>query len=212
MKVKICGAQTVEAAKAIEDAGADMIGFLFAESKRRVTAEQAEEIAAVLAPGIKKVGVFVNAAKEEIDRTVKRVGLDYVQLHGDEDAAFAESIDAKIIKVFPNDSSHTFKEMFQFPADFILIDSGTKNARGGTGQTFDWSNLDDENIEKDRLILAGGLNQDNVEAAYSEVGPYAIDLSSGAETEGVKDPEKIEAVMQKIKGVVNDGENIQAAR
>lgn len=208
MKVKICGAQTAAGAKAIEESGADMIGFLFAESRRRVTAQQAEEIAESLTSGIKKVGVFVNATKEEIEDTVARVGLDYVQLHGDEDAGFAKSLDARIIKVFPSNSDTGFKEMFEFPADFILIDSGTKNMRGGTGKTFDWSNLKDENIDKDRLILAGGLKQDNVAAAHKQVAPYAVDLSSGAETDGVKDPEKIKGIMKKIRGVVNDAKDI----
>lgn len=208
MKVKICGAQTVEAAKAIEDAGADMIGFLFAESRRRVTVDQAEEMARALAPGIKKAGVFVNASKEEIEDAVDRIGLDYVQLHGDEDADFAKSIDSGIIKAFSNASGCTFKEMFEYPADFILIDSGGGRSRGGTGKTFDWSDLNHADVDKDRLILAGGLNRDNVAAAYREVGPYAVDLSSGAETDGNKDPEKIQSIMEKVKGVVNDGKDI----
>src|SRR5699024_6742310 len=85
MKVKICGIQTVEAAKAAEESGADMIGFLFADSRRRVTVGEAEEIAGELSSCIKKAGVFVNAEKDEIDEAIRRVGLDYVQLHGDED-------------------------------------------------------------------------------------------------------------------------------
>lgn len=199
MKVKICGAQTVAAAKAIEQSGADMIGFLFAKSKRQVTPDQAEEMAAALTSDIKKVGVFVNPTKAEVDRAVRQADLDYVQLHGEEDAAFAKSIEGQVIKAFSNSSSETFKEMFAFPADFILIDSGTKTIRGGTGETFDWSNLDDADIDKNRLILAGGLNQDNVTAARRQVGPYAVDLSSGAETDGVKDPEKINDIMKKVR-------------
>ncbi len=208
MKVKICGAQTVEAAKAIEENGADMIGFLFADSRRRVTVAEAAEMADALTSNIKKVGVFVNASKAEIDDAVRRVGLDYVQLHGDEDAGFARSIEAGIIKVFPHDSAYAFKEIFRFPADFILIDSSSRQARGGTGEAFDWSALDHADIDKDRLILAGGLNPDNVVSAFREVGPYAIDLSSGAETDGNKDPEKIKNIMQKVKGAVNDGKDI----
>ncbi|WP_017547997.1 phosphoribosylanthranilate isomerase [Salinicoccus carnicancri] len=207
MKVKICGVQTVEAAKAIEESGADMIGFLFADSRRRVTVGEAEEIAGALGPGIRKVGVFVNAGKDEIDEAIRRAGLDYVQLHGDEDGDFAMSLDACIIKVFSHESACTFREMFSFPADFILIDSGSSGARGGTGRVFDWSALDHPDIDKERLILAGGLNAGNIRAAYSAVAPYAVDLSSGAETDGTKDPEKIKDIMSEVRSV-NDGEDL----
>ncbi|KKK34065.1 N-(5'-phosphoribosyl)anthranilate isomerase [Salinicoccus sediminis] len=207
MKVKICGVQTVEAAKAVEESGADMIGFLFADSRRRVTAGEAEEIAGALGSGIRRVGVFVNAGKDEIDEAIRRAGLDYVQLHGDEDGDFARSLDARVIKVFSHASPCTFREMFSFPADFILIDSGSKNTRGGTGRAFDWSALDHPDIDKGRLILAGGLDAGNIRAAYSEVGPYAVDLSSGAETDGTKDPEKIKDIMNEVRSV-NDGEDL----
>lgn len=207
MKVKICGIQTVEAAKAAEESGADMIGFLFADSRRRVTVGEAEGIAGKLSSCIKKAGVFVNAEKDEIDEAIRRVGLDYVQLHGDEDEVFAGSINARVIKAFSHASPCTFMEMFSFPADFILIDSGSKNARGGTGKAFDWSDLDHPDIDKGRLILAGGLDAGNIEAAYREVGPYAVDLSSGAETDGVKDPEKIRDIMNEVRSV-NDGEDL----
>ena len=207
MKVKICGVQTVEAAKAVEDSGADMIGFLFADSRRRVTVGEAEKIAGALGPGIRKAGVFVNAGKDEIDEAIRRAGLDYVQLHGDEDGDFARSLDARIIKAFSHASPCTYREMFSFPADFILIDSGSSDDRGGTGRVFDWSALEHPDIDKERLILAGGLNAGNIRAACSRVGPHAVDLSSGAETDGAKDPEKIKDIMNEVRSV-NDGENL----
>src|SRR5699024_9950074 len=106
----------------------------------------------------------------------------------------------------------TFKEMFEYPADFILLDSRTEHKRGGTGRKFDWSKVVNADIDRHRLILAGGLNAGNIKQAKMAVAPFMIDLSSGAETNGVKDRNKIAEIMQIAKGVVTNGKDIPAAR
>lgn len=212
MKVKICGVRSKQAAQAATANGADMIGFMFADSKRKITIEAAAEIAETLGDDIQKVGVFVNSEVADVNRAVRQAGLDYVQLHGDESTSFAQAVNAKVIKAFSINDALSFKKMFEYPADFILLDSSMKNERGGTGRTFDWSRAASEDIDEDRLILAGGLNTGNIAQAKTEVGPHMIDLSSGAETNGVKDKNKIAKIMQIARGVVTNGKDIPAAR
>ncbi|WP_020007799.1 phosphoribosylanthranilate isomerase [Salinicoccus albus] len=212
MKVKICGIQSIQAAQAAEENGADMVGFMFADSSRKITPETAEAITDALGSGIQKTGVFVNTGLSEINRTIDQAGLDYVQLHGDESPAFARAVNSKVIKAFSIDEGPTFKEMFEYPADFILLDSRTETKRGGTGRKFDWSKAVNTDIDRRRLILAGGLNAGNINQAEMEVAPFMIDLSSGAETNGVKDRNKIAEIMQIAKGVVMNGKDIPAAR
>ncbi|MCP3762839.1 phosphoribosylanthranilate isomerase [Domibacillus sp. A3M-37] len=200
MNVKICGIMSFEAASWAREAGADMIGFVFAQSSRKIPAEFARQLAEAVGPHVKKVGVFVNETEEAIRSIAAEVGLDYIQLHGDETADFAGKMPVPVIKAFSVKDGLSFKEMFAFPADYILIDSPPAQYRGGSGQVFDWSVLDDPDVDKSRLILAGGLNPDNIKEAVQSVGPFAVDISSGVETDGRKDEVKIFQFVQRAKG------------
>lgn len=200
IKVKICGIMSFEAASWAREAGADMIGFVFAKSSRQIPAEFARQLAEAVGPNVKKVGVFVNEKAEVIRKTAEEVGLDYVQLHGDETPEFARSLLVPVIKAFSVKDKTPFKEMFAFPADYILIDSPPAQFRGGSGHTFDWSLLEHSDVDKTRLILAGGLNPINIEEAVRSVQPFAVDISSGVETDGRKDESKIFQFVQHAKG------------
>ncbi|NEZ01619.1 phosphoribosylanthranilate isomerase [Bacillus shackletonii] len=189
MGVKICGIKTMEAAKAAVDAGADFIGFVFAESKRRISPEQAKKMAAHIPSHVKKVGVFVNEDQSTIRKIVAQVGLDYIQLHGNESPQFAESLQYPIIKAF---SCKNFTQINNYSCDYYLIDG----PKAGSGETFDWTDLEILDLPKDKLILAGGLTVHNVKNAILTVHPAAVDVSSGVETNHEKDPEKIKSFVR----------------
>lgn len=190
MMIKICGITTIEAALAVADAGADWLGFVFAPSKRRITPEAAAEIARQLPDSIGKVGVFVNETIENIHAIAAEVGLDYVQLHGDESAAFAEKLALPVIKAFSIEGLQA-ATVRDYPCEFFLIDSPGEVYRGGSGVTFDWERLLKLGLERNKLILAGGLSAENIGAALAAVQPAGVDVSSGVETNGKKDVQKI---------------------
>ncbi|GAA0451700.1 phosphoribosylanthranilate isomerase [Alkalibacillus silvisoli] len=199
-RVKICGIRHTENAIEATKRGADMIGFVFAKSKRQVTVEQAKQIASSLPTNIKKVGVFVNASQEELEATAHSVGLDYVQLHGDESLKFCQQLSIPYIKSFRVQSKDDLEQTKQYnDADYILLDSATGPYRGGNGTQFDWQILNDLPFEHERLILAGGLNQDNVKYAISQTTPKVVDVSSGVEFEGHKSNQLINQFIQSVK-------------
>lgn len=197
--IKICGITSVEMAKVAEDAGANMIGFVFATSSRKITAKKASEIAGVLSPTTKKVGVFVNESQEEIERIAEVVGLDFVQLHGDESPEFAASLSRSVIKAFSIDDV-TDETLATYPAEYFLIDSPGTTYRGGSGNTFDWARLVNRSIDKRKFFLAGGLDAENVREAIRVVQPIGVDVSSGVETDGVKDAQKIREFILAARG------------
>jgi phosphoribosylanthranilate isomerase len=197
MLVKICGITSTEMAKKVAEAGADMIGFVFAPSKRQITLKEAAIITRALPPSVKTVGVFVNESIAKMQAISELTGLDYIQLHGDEAPSVAKKLRTKVIKSFPADSlCSKIKETRHY--DFILIDSPAGKYRGGNGRTFDWKLA--KNVPKQNVILAGGLTPENVQQAIDIVQPAGVDVSSGVETDGVKDPEKIRKFIQNAKG------------
>lgn len=198
MKVKICGVKSERVALDAAQAGADFIGFVFAPSSRQIDVSQAEAISQNLANDVKKVGVFVNAPAQTINSIVQRVGLDVVQLHGDEDANLAKQIQAKVIKACPIQKL-TRDIIENFPCDYLLVDSPPKEYRGGSGETFNWDLLNRFDFNDKKLILAGGLQADNVQTAIRHVKPYAVDVSSGVETAGEKDLKKIKKFIKEAK-------------
>ena len=197
-RVKICGlkeVQHIEAAK-----GADAIGFVFAPSKRRVSIEQAAELAQHVPVSTDKIGVFVNASLEEIEKTVEKVPLTMVQLHGDEPDELVEAIGVPVIQAFSIRSKEDVEKLERSKADFILVDAPGTDYRGGSGKVFDWSLLEGAQVDASRLILAGGLNPANVRAAIGQTNPHMVDVSSGVETDGRKDAVKIQEFIKQAKG------------
>lgn len=195
MLVKICGIQTIEAARQAVDAGADFIGFVFAPSRRRITPEKAAELGNVIPQSVKKVGVFVNESYETIMKTAETAKLDIIQLHGEEPPELAEMLPYEIIKAF----SSSERKIKNYPCSYYLVDSPPGKYRGGTGIPFDWEILKEMEVPKDSLMLAGGLNPENVNEAIQAARPAVVDVSSGVETEGVKDPEKMKAFVHAAK-------------
>ena len=190
-KVKICGLSTKEAVKTAVSAGADYIGFVFAPSKRQVTLEQAAELAKFIPSHIQKVGVFVSPSRAELLEAVDKVGLDFVQVHGQVvDDLFEDLPCASIQAVQVDGEGHVPNSQ----ADYLLFDAPV----AGSGQTFDWGRLDTTELAQP-FFIAGGLNEDNVARAIQHFSPFAVDVSSGVETDGQKDHEKIRRFIERVK-------------
>ena len=190
-KVKICGLSTPEAVATAVEAGADYIGFVFAKSKRQVSLEQAHGLAKGVTGQTKIVGVFVSPSLEELEEAISQVPLDIVQIHGTFDEALISKISVPVIRAIQiSDSESQVKSQ----ADYLLFDAPI----AGSGQTFDWQLLVDKQIEQDYFI-AGGLTVDNVAEAKETFQPYALDVSSGVETDGHKDLDKIKAFIERVK-------------
>ena len=213
MWVKICANTNLEDAQLAASAGADAVGFVFAESVRRVTGAQVRAITPHLPEAVAKYGVFVDAGIEEIAATIKECGLTGVQLHGLQDLALPR----KLRELFPaverrarlgivrvihygGDLAERLHEAQQNDAiDALLVDSRTATLLGGTGQRFDWgqarANL--TSASGLRLVVAGGLNPDNVAEAVATLRPWGVDVATGVETSpGKKDPAKVRAFIE----------------
>ena len=190
-KVKICGLSTVEAVETAVLAGADYIGFVFAESKRQVSLEQAQELAKRVTGKTKVVGVFVSPSLEELEQAIGQVPLDMVQIHGAFDEALIPMISVPVIRAIQLSDQES---QVTSQADYLLFDAPV----AGSGQTFDWDLLKDQKIQQD-FFIAGGLTVDNARQARETFQPYALDVSSGVETDGRKDIEKIKAFIEGAK-------------
>ena len=190
-KVKICGLSTKEAVKTAVSAGADYIGFVFAPSKRQVTLEQAIELVKFIPSHIQTVGVFVSPSRAELLEAVDKVGLDFVQVHGQVvDKLFENLPCGSIQAVQVDEGGHVPNSQ----ADYLLFDAPV----AGSGQTFDWGRLDTTELAQP-FFIAGGLNEDNVARAIQHFSPFAVDVSSGVETDGQKDHEKIRRFIERVK-------------
>lgn len=199
MKVKICGLKTVQDAKFAAAAGADMVGFVFAKSKRQVTAEQAHEMAKEIPGDCLKVGVFVNPTLEEVLFYKKTVPLDYIQLHGQESAEFVQQV-GPAIKAFKVQDGEINGDISAYKDCLILLDAPPKEFEGGSGESFDWEKLQLSDLPKSRLMIAGGLDPQNVTEAIRIFKPFGVDVSSGVETDGIKDTSKIKTFIKNAKG------------
>lgn len=200
-KIKLCGLSRICDIEAVNTLNPEYIGFVFTpKSKRYVSPEKASELKKLLSPSIKAVGVFVNAPQNEILELVHSGIIDIIQLHGTEDAAYIRQLreltDAPIIQAFRLKTEADIFLAKQSSADYILLDSGA-----GTGMTFNWQLIQDV---KRPYFLAGGLNPDNVRNAIQKLTPFAVDVSSGIETEGFKDKEKMTAFVTAVR----KGENL----
>ncbi len=189
-KIKICGLKCPEDIAYVNEAKPDYCGFIieFPKSSRNVTGDQVRILIAELDKNIIPVGVFVNAAPERVEELLLDGTIRIAQLHGQEDDDYIRRIQkntgSQVIKAFSVKAAQDIELALKSPADYILLDQGG----GGTGQTFDWSLIPE--IKKP-FFLAGGLGADNLEQAVDTIRPYAVDLSSSVETDGVKDRSKI---------------------
>ena len=217
-KVKMCGISKVETIPAVVEAKPDYMGLVFAPSKRQVTVDQAKTLVEELHKGcakkygsdtehdendtIKTVGVFVNETVDNLVTIANEANLDAVQLHGDEDETFIQSLkertNVEVWKAIQIRTAADTEKWIDSSADMLLFDAYHKDERGGTGEVFDWSSLD---AFERPFMLAGGIDSTNVARAIRTVRPYGIDTSSGIETNGVKDDEKITAFTKIVKSI-----------
>jgi len=206
VRCKICGITRIQDALAAVAAGADAIGLVFyakrfyAKSPRAVSTAQAKAIRAALPPFVCCTGLFVNAARAEIEAVLQQVPLDLLQFHGDEASADCEGFARPWIKALRVASTSDIRaQAALYPsACGILLDAEVSGQYGGTGTAFDWSLIPQDFARP--LILAGGLNPANVAQAIAKVRPYAVDVSGGVEAaKGIKDADKIHAFMRAVR-------------
>lgn len=197
VKIKMCGLRSLEDIELVNRYRPDYVGFVFAQSKRQVSHELAARMKKNLSDDIVSVGVFVDASQDEILKLFEEGVIEIAQLHGGESEDFINNLkeksnsELKIIKAIEISQDIDIKKYDDSRADYLLLDSGK-----GSGKTFDWG-LVKKDINK-KFFLAGGINISNVREAIDEFDPYAIDLSSGLETDGVKDENKIREIMEAI--------------
>lgn len=221
IRVKICGLTTVDDGLAAAAAGADAIGFVFAPSSRQVTPSQARRIGQALPPFVLRVGVFVDAALDDLRSIISEAGLHVVQLHGGEDNDVIRTVQAwglPVIKSVAVGKEHALDNVASINADGLLLDTYHPRHAGGTGQTFDWSlarHVETKLMAAGRntpVILAGGLRPDNVASALEAIRPYAVDVSSGVEkAPGRKCPIMMKQFVQKVRSFHGYDENVRGA-
>jgi phosphoribosylanthranilate isomerase len=197
VRIKICGLKRLEDIEIVNKYKPDYIGFVFADSKRKVSHELALEMKSSLSPDILSVGVFVDADINEILGLYDAGIIDAAQLHGQESEDYIKKLkentdfELKIINAIEMSQETDLSEYDDSLADYLLLDSGK-----GSGKTFDWC-LIRKDLKKE-FFLAGGIDASNVAQAIEEFNPYAIDLSSSLETDGIKDENKIKEIMEVI--------------
>ncbi len=204
VRIKICGITRVEDARACAALGADAIGLVFhAASPRAVNLEQARAILAALPPFVTSVGLFVDTAAHEVRALLDVLPLDLLQFHGAETPDYCRSFGRPYLKAV---AMKPDLDLLQYASQFaeakgLLLDSHAPGVAGGSGQTFDWERVPaDLNLP---IVLAGGLNPENVAAAVRKVKPVAVDVSSGVEaSKGIKDAAKIAAFIQGVRNAV----------
>lgn len=192
-KIKICGLKRREDIEYVNKYQPDYIGFVFAGKKRKLTYDQVVDLKKYLTSSIQVVGVFVNEDISFVEKLVKEHVIDLVQLHGQEDQKYIQSlkekVDVSIIKAIQIKNEDSFNE--HYDVDYYLYDHGT----GGTGESFDWSML--KEVDKP-VFLAGGINLLNIDDALKK-NVYALDVSSGVETDGFKDEKKIKKIVRRVR-------------
>ncbi|SHJ33473.1 phosphoribosylanthranilate isomerase [Parasporobacterium paucivorans] len=199
MKIKICGLCREEDVIYTNGVRPHYAGFVFAKSRRQVSVEQAEAFRKLLDPEIEAVGVFVNENAEKIAEICNKGITQIIQLHGDETEEYIQDLrqrtDAKIIKAVRVRDMEDIRNAEKLSVDFLLLDTYRKDVYGGTGKSFDWSILGD--IGKP-FFLAGGISMENIDKAM-ETKAYCLDVSSGVETDGRKDREKMEEIVRRVR-------------
>lgn len=201
VRTKICGITRVEDTLIAAQAGVDAIGLVFyAKSPRAVSVEQAQKIIAALPPFVSTVGLFVNASRAEVNAVLSQVPLDVLQFHGDETPAECEGFARpyfRALRMQPGvDIAHLAEQYSS--AQGILLDAWVPGVHGGTGERFDWARI--PSVLAKPLILAGGLNADNIGQAIEQVQPWAVDVSGGVEaSHGIKDADKVRKFLYAVQ-------------
>lgn len=208
VRSKICGITRIEDALAVVEAGADAIGLVFyGKSPRAVSVEQAAAILHALPPFVTTVGLFVDMPRDELQQLLQRLPLDLLQFHGDESPADCEGFGRpyiKALRVRPGEDVAAAMAPYT-GARGILLDTFVEGVPGGTGASFDWSLVPEDAAKP--IILAGGLDSDNVARAIRQVRPYAVDVSGGVEaSKGIKDADKIRAFVRAVRDARCDGD------
>jgi phosphoribosylanthranilate isomerase len=209
--VKICGITTTEDARVAVEAGADALGFVFwPMSPRRIDPQKAAALARELPPFVLRVGVFVDMPRDEMARIADTVGLDLLQLHGDEAPEALASLPRRAVKAVRVGKGFSQEEALRYAgvASGLLVDTrlpGETQLPGGTGQVFDWTLVKGLAERVPFLVLAGGLGPANVAEAVRAVRPHAVDVSSGVEAlPGRKDPAKVRAFVEAARSAERD--------
>jgi phosphoribosylanthranilate isomerase len=201
VRIKICGITNLEDALLAAELGANALGFIFyAKSPRKVDPEATREIIRQLPPFVLSVGVFVNEEAAVVQELAARVGLDWVQLHGQEPPEYCRSLGRRVLKGFRIKDEDSLKELqvYRGAVQAFLLDTYKKGQTGGTGETFDWE-LAVRAKGYGPIVLAGGLTAENVAHAVATVWPQAVDVASGVEAApGKKDPEKLRAFFKAV--------------
>ena len=203
IRIKICGITNIDDALMAIDAGADALGFNFVPDTPRYFKDikAAAKIIDQLPPFITTVGLFVNADPELIQAIADECHLDMLQLHGDESPQFCQRFNRRVVKAVRVKDESSVSLMSDYRVSGYLLDTYVKGKMGGTGVAFDWR-FAVKAKQYGRIILAGGLNPDNVGPAVQQVRPYGVDVSSGVEASpGRKDPVKVEAFIRNVKEV-----------
>lgn len=199
IKVKICGLTRDEDIDYVNELKPEYIGFVFAKSKRQVTLVQALKLRKNLNKEIKTVGVFVNENVEAVKEIAFAAKLDILQFHGDEDMEYINNFTGfQVWKAIPVKNKSDLAPVHDYKNIRLLIDSKVEGAQGGSGRAFDWNILKESDLEN-KIILAGGLNCENIDRALRTVHPFAVDVSSGVESSGVKDYKKIKEFIEKVR-------------
>ena len=200
-RVKICGVTNLADAQAAVEAGADALGFNFYEkSPRCISLKTAAEITKQLPPFIMRVGVFVNAPEDFVLRAIGESNLTMLQFHGDEPPEFCEQFGLMSMKAFRIRDTESLKEIPNYQTDAYLLDAFSPEARGGTGEKFNWDLAIDAQKFGKPVFLAGGLTPENVAEAVRKVRPFGVDVSSGVESSpGKKDHAKIRAFIAAVR-------------
>jgi len=202
VKIKICGLKRIEDIEIVNKYLPDYIGFVFADSKRKINFKQAQRLKQNLNDRIKAVGVFVNEKIENIADLINNKTIDIIQLHGDEDISYIKELkeiinkDVKIIKAVrvKTVKDVIIKDSHLF--DYLLLDSYEEGIYGGSGKEFDHGLIP---ITNKKIFIAGGINENNVINIINKVKPYSVDISSGVEINGFKDEQKIKTIIDIIR-------------
>lgn len=215
-KIKICGLTKKEDIEYANELLPDYIGFVFAKSKRQVSLDKAKELINLLDKKMKTVGVFQDEDIDKVKYIAEYLKLDIIQLHGNEDEDCvkklypfkvwksvsinaADSLDNDdLLQNKINSYQESLDKLYAYGVEALLVDSSVKGVKGGTGISFNWNVLNNLMLKKP-LILAGGLNDENIQKAIEKVKPYAVDVSSGVEENGIKNYDKMKKIIEKVR-------------